>query len=192
MYAKWDSVPVGRKWRLDCSYIFVSNNTYFTSQFVLPAYVRMSLEYRGWPSGVWVQVDQNGEISEALGMGGGVAQVMLQGSDTQVLQVLSLKDATVLTKAMVWRVTTISLNIPTHDTRAHLYEDWPVSLVGGQSWSLTNTQSSYAMRATNIVMKSQDVVACFLNTSLIPLNSHLAEYLLGVVRFWLPLRRDIW
>lgn len=50
---------------------------------------------------MWVQVDQNGEISEALGMGGGVAQVMLQGSDTQVLQVLSLKDATVLTKAMV-------------------------------------------------------------------------------------------
>lgn len=36
-------------------------------------------------------------------MGGGVAQVMLQGGggETQVLQVLSLKDATVLTKAMV-------------------------------------------------------------------------------------------
>ncbi|XP_063375519.1 DNA-binding protein Ewg [Cydia amplana] len=47
-----------------------------------------------------VQVEQNGEGLEALGMGGGVAQVMLQGGDAQVLQVLSLKDATVLTKAM--------------------------------------------------------------------------------------------
>ncbi|XP_047985664.1 DNA-binding protein Ewg isoform X2 [Leguminivora glycinivorella] len=45
-------------------------------------------------------VEQNGEGLEALGMGGGVAQVMLQGGDAQVLQVLSLKDATVLTKAM--------------------------------------------------------------------------------------------
>lgn len=35
-------------------------------------------------------------------MGGGVAQVMLQGGgEAQVLQVLSLKDASVLTKAMV-------------------------------------------------------------------------------------------
>ncbi|XP_063899783.1 DNA-binding protein Ewg isoform X6 [Helicoverpa armigera] len=47
-----------------------------------------------------VQVEQ-GETLEALGMGGGVAQVMLQaGGDAQVLQVLSLKDAQVLTKAM--------------------------------------------------------------------------------------------
>ncbi|XP_063899782.1 DNA-binding protein Ewg isoform X5 [Helicoverpa armigera] len=46
------------------------------------------------------QVEQ-GETLEALGMGGGVAQVMLQaGGDAQVLQVLSLKDAQVLTKAM--------------------------------------------------------------------------------------------
>lgn len=37
-------------------------------------------------------------------MGGGVAQVMLQGGgEAQVLQVLSLKDASVLTKAMVSR-----------------------------------------------------------------------------------------
>ncbi|KAL0850765.1 hypothetical protein ABMA28_006702 [Loxostege sticticalis] len=47
-----------------------------------------------------VQVEQNGEALEAISMGGGVAQVMLQGGDAQVLQVLSLKDATVLTKAM--------------------------------------------------------------------------------------------
>ncbi|XP_068627041.1 DNA-binding protein Ewg [Battus philenor] len=48
-----------------------------------------------------MQVEQNGEAIEAISMGGGVAQVMLQGSgETQVLQVLSLKDATVLTKAM--------------------------------------------------------------------------------------------
>ncbi|XP_039759251.1 DNA-binding protein Ewg isoform X1 [Pararge aegeria] len=48
-----------------------------------------------------VQVDQNGETLEAISMSGGVAQVMLQGNgETQVLQVLSLKDATVLTKAM--------------------------------------------------------------------------------------------
>ncbi|CAB3241196.1 unnamed protein product [Arctia plantaginis] len=47
-----------------------------------------------------VQVDQNGEGLETISMGGGVAQVMLQsGGETQVLQVLSLKDATVL-KAM--------------------------------------------------------------------------------------------
>uniref|UniRef100_A0A2A4JF97 Uncharacterized protein n=1 Tax=Heliothis virescens TaxID=7102 RepID=A0A2A4JF97_HELVI len=47
------------------------------------------------------QVEQ-GEGLEALGMSGGVAQVMLQaGGDAQVLQVLSLKDAQVLTKAMV-------------------------------------------------------------------------------------------
>lgn len=48
-------------------------------------------------------MEQNGETLEALSMGGGVAQVMLQGvqgGDAQVLQVLSLKDATVLTKAM--------------------------------------------------------------------------------------------
>ncbi|CAH2233221.1 jg2755 [Pararge aegeria aegeria] len=46
-------------------------------------------------------VDQNGETLEAISMSGGVAQVMLQGNgETQVLQVLSLKDATVLTKAM--------------------------------------------------------------------------------------------
>ncbi|XP_073957868.1 DNA-binding protein Ewg isoform X3 [Choristoneura fumiferana] len=44
-------------------------------------------------------VEQGGEGLEALGMGGGVAQVMLQGGD-QVLQVLSLKDASVLSKAM--------------------------------------------------------------------------------------------
>ncbi|XP_075977271.1 DNA-binding protein Ewg isoform X2 [Anticarsia gemmatalis] len=44
---------------------------------------------------------QNGETLEAISMGGGVAQVMLQGGgEAQVLQVLSLKDATVLTKAM--------------------------------------------------------------------------------------------
>ncbi|CAH0592775.1 unnamed protein product [Chrysodeixis includens] len=49
-----------------------------------------------------VQVEQNGETLEAISMGGGVAQVMLQGSgEAQVLQVLSLKDASVLTKAMV-------------------------------------------------------------------------------------------
>ncbi|CAK1602496.1 unnamed protein product [Parnassius mnemosyne] len=48
-----------------------------------------------------VQVDQNGETLEAISMSGGVAQVMLQGGgEAQVLQVLSLKDATVLTKAM--------------------------------------------------------------------------------------------
>ncbi|XP_041975050.1 DNA-binding protein P3A2 isoform X7 [Aricia agestis] len=47
-----------------------------------------------------VQVEQNGEGLEALGMGGGVAQVVLQDGGQQVLQVLSLKDATVLTKAM--------------------------------------------------------------------------------------------
>ncbi|XP_047529627.1 DNA-binding protein Ewg isoform X7 [Vanessa atalanta] len=48
-----------------------------------------------------VQVEQNGETLEAISMGGGVAQVMLQGGgEAQVLQVLSLKDATVLTKAM--------------------------------------------------------------------------------------------
>ncbi|CAK1540344.1 unnamed protein product [Leptosia nina] len=48
-----------------------------------------------------VQVEQNGEGLEALSMGGGVAQVMLQGGEgAQVLQVLSLKDASVLTKAM--------------------------------------------------------------------------------------------
>ncbi|CAG4958400.1 unnamed protein product [Parnassius apollo] len=48
-----------------------------------------------------VQVDQNGETLEAISMGSGVAQVMLQGGgEAQVLQVLSLKDATVLTKAM--------------------------------------------------------------------------------------------
>ncbi|XP_069361496.1 DNA-binding protein Ewg isoform X5 [Maniola hyperantus] len=48
-----------------------------------------------------VQMEQNGEGLEAISMGGGVAQVMLQGNgETQVLQVLSLKDATVLTKAM--------------------------------------------------------------------------------------------
>ncbi|XP_045525154.1 DNA-binding protein P3A2 isoform X2 [Pieris brassicae] len=48
-----------------------------------------------------VQVDQNGEGLETISMGGGVAQVMLQGGEGgQVLQVLSLKDATVLTKAM--------------------------------------------------------------------------------------------
>ncbi|XP_022115705.1 DNA-binding protein P3A2 isoform X2 [Pieris rapae] len=48
-----------------------------------------------------VQVDQNGEGLETISMGGGVAQVMLQGGEGgQVLQVLSLKDATALTKAM--------------------------------------------------------------------------------------------
>ncbi|XP_049882561.1 DNA-binding protein Ewg isoform X2 [Pectinophora gossypiella] len=48
-----------------------------------------------------VQVENNGEALEAISMGGGVAQVMLQGNgEAQVLQVLSLKDATVLTKAM--------------------------------------------------------------------------------------------
>ncbi|GBP51771.1 DNA-binding protein Ewg [Eumeta japonica] len=49
-------------------------------------------------------VEQGGEGLEGsvLSVGGGVAQVMLQGSgEAQVLQVLSLKDATVLTKAMV-------------------------------------------------------------------------------------------
>lgn len=46
------------------------------------------------------QVDQNGDTIETIAMGGGVAQMMMT-SDTQVLQVLSLKDATVLTKAMV-------------------------------------------------------------------------------------------
>lgn len=44
---------------------------------------------------------QNGEGLETISMGGGVTQVMLQGGEgAQVLQVLSLKDATVLTKAM--------------------------------------------------------------------------------------------
>ncbi|KAJ8735889.1 hypothetical protein PYW07_007509 [Mythimna separata] len=48
-----------------------------------------------------VQVEQNGEGLETISMGGGVAQVMLQGGgEAQVLQVLSLKDATVLSKAM--------------------------------------------------------------------------------------------
>ncbi|CAH0405128.1 unnamed protein product [Chilo suppressalis] len=47
-----------------------------------------------------VQVEQGGETLEALSMGGGVAQVMLQGAGDQVLQVLSLKDASVLSKAM--------------------------------------------------------------------------------------------
>ncbi|XP_022822394.1 DNA-binding protein Ewg isoform X3 [Spodoptera litura] len=48
-----------------------------------------------------VQMDQNGEGLETISMGGGVTQVMLQGGEgAQVLQVLSLKDATVLTKAM--------------------------------------------------------------------------------------------
>ncbi|XP_053621460.1 DNA-binding protein P3A2 isoform X1 [Plodia interpunctella] len=48
-----------------------------------------------------VQVEQNGETLEAISMGGGVAQVMLQGGgEAQVLQVLSLKDANALTKAM--------------------------------------------------------------------------------------------
>ncbi|XP_038220822.1 DNA-binding protein P3A2 isoform X1 [Zerene cesonia] len=52
-----------------------------------------------------VQVEQNGEALEAISMGGGVAQVMLQGGgEAQVLQVLSLKDATVLTKAMQQQV----------------------------------------------------------------------------------------
>lgn len=47
-------------------------------------------------------MDQNGEGLETISMGGGVTQVMLQGGEgAQVLQVLSLKDATVLTKAMV-------------------------------------------------------------------------------------------
>lgn len=46
-------------------------------------------------------MDQNGEGLETISMGGGVTQVMLQGGEgAQVLQVLSLKDATVLTKAM--------------------------------------------------------------------------------------------
>ncbi|KPI95166.1 DNA-binding protein P3A2 [Papilio xuthus] len=48
-----------------------------------------------------VQVEPGGEGLEALSLGGGVAQVVLQGGgDAQLLQVLSLKDATVLTKAM--------------------------------------------------------------------------------------------
>ena len=48
------------------------------------------------------QVEQNGEGMETISMGGGVAQVMLQGGgEAQVLQVLSLKEATVLSKAMV-------------------------------------------------------------------------------------------
>ncbi|CAH0695541.1 unnamed protein product [Spodoptera exigua] len=48
-----------------------------------------------------VQMEQNGEGLETISMGGGVTQVMLQGGEgAQVLQVLSLKDATVLTKAM--------------------------------------------------------------------------------------------
>ncbi|XP_072938929.1 DNA-binding protein Ewg isoform X13 [Epargyreus clarus] len=47
-----------------------------------------------------VQVEQNGEALEAISMSGGVAQVVLQGAEPQVLQVLSLKDATVLTKHM--------------------------------------------------------------------------------------------
>ncbi|KAF9420336.1 hypothetical protein HW555_003397 [Spodoptera exigua] len=46
-------------------------------------------------------MEQNGEGLETISMGGGVTQVMLQGGEgAQVLQVLSLKDATVLTKAM--------------------------------------------------------------------------------------------
>ncbi|XP_028040444.1 DNA-binding protein Ewg isoform X3 [Bombyx mandarina] len=49
-----------------------------------------------------VQVEQGGDTLEALSLGGGVAQVMLQNGDTQVLQVLSLKDATVLTKHMAY------------------------------------------------------------------------------------------
>ncbi|KAJ2947981.1 hypothetical protein O0L34_g9773 [Tuta absoluta] len=50
-----------------------------------------------------VQVDNNGEGLEAISMSGvsGMAGVMLQGgAEGQVLQVLSLKDATVLSKAM--------------------------------------------------------------------------------------------
>lgn len=46
-------------------------------------------------------MEQNGEGLETISMSGGVAQVMLQGGgEAQVLQVLSLKDATVLSKAM--------------------------------------------------------------------------------------------
>ncbi|XP_026739360.1 DNA-binding protein P3A2 isoform X3 [Trichoplusia ni] len=63
------------------------------------------------------QVEQNGETLEAISMGGGVAQVMLQGGgEAQVLQVLSLKDASVLTKAMVSRqpnVTYLKQLLPT-------------------------------------------------------------------------------
>ncbi|XP_050669716.1 DNA-binding protein Ewg isoform X2 [Leptidea sinapis] len=53
-----------------------------------------------------VQVEQNGETLEAISMSGGVAQVMVQGSsgEAQVLQVLSLKDATALSKAMQQQV----------------------------------------------------------------------------------------
>ncbi|XP_077295317.1 DNA-binding protein Ewg isoform X2 [Arctopsyche grandis] len=50
-----------------------------------------------------VQVDSNGDPMETISMGPGMTQMMIQGpagTEPQVLQVLSLKDATVLTKAM--------------------------------------------------------------------------------------------
>lgn len=48
-------------------------------------------------------MDSNGEPMETISMGPGMTQMMIQGpagTEPQVLQVLSLKDATVLTKAM--------------------------------------------------------------------------------------------
>lgn len=51
---------------------------------------------------LWTQVD-NGDGLETITMSPGMHQMMIQGppgTEPQVLQVLSLKDATVLTKAM--------------------------------------------------------------------------------------------
>ena len=48
-------------------------------------------------------MDSNGEPMETISMAPGMTQMMIQGpagTEPQVLQVLSLKDATVLTKAM--------------------------------------------------------------------------------------------
>ncbi|KAL1399307.1 hypothetical protein quinque_016050 [Culex quinquefasciatus] len=46
---------------------------------------------------------ENGETMETITVGSGMHQMMIQGApgtDPQVLQVISLKDASVLTKAM--------------------------------------------------------------------------------------------
>lgn len=48
-------------------------------------------------------MDSNGEPMDTISMGPGMTQMMIQGpagTEPQVLQVLSLKDATALTKAM--------------------------------------------------------------------------------------------
>lgn len=55
------------------------------------------------PQTIKMQVDSNGEPMDTISMGPGMTQMMIQGpagTEPQVLQVLSLKDATALTKAM--------------------------------------------------------------------------------------------